>query len=49
MAEEKNMQEAEAEEMELELDDLEKVTGGSMKNVYVKKTSDITENMRKNV
>lgn len=48
MAEEKKVQEAE-EEMELELDDLEKVTGGSMKNVYVKKTSDITENMRKNV
>lgn len=45
--EKKNMQEE--EEMELDLENLDQVSGGSLRNVYVKKTSDITDNMRKNV
>ncbi len=47
MAEEKKNAAVE-EEQELDLESLEQVSGGSMKNVYIKKTSDLTENMIKN-
>ena len=48
MADEKNL-EVVLEEEELELDDLDQVSGGSMRNVRVRKTSDITDNMKKNI
>lgn len=50
MTDEKKLQEEEMElEMELDLEDLEEVSGGSLRNAFVKKTGDITENMKNNV
>lgn len=46
--EEKKNQEILEGEMELDMDDLDDVTGGSMRNAYVGKTGDITDNMKKN-
>lgn len=48
MADEKKL-EVELEEEELELDDLDQVSGGSMRNVAIRKTSDITDNMKNNI
>ncbi|MCI5994953.1 MAG: hypothetical protein MRZ45_03235 [Blautia sp.] len=47
--EEKKNQEILEGEMELDMDDLDDVTGGSMRNAHVGKTGDITDNMKKNV